>query len=470
MPRDRTRLGLTLLLVALLGVAFLYLTHWAARGGETAPLFSVQRYDPYGCAALYELLRRQGRPVHLLSTPRLSRHARGVLLQIVPIPPDPDRPRPVLSTPDEPTRHLDVEALHQWMEAGNRVVQLAVAPTELMDEVGMPHAPADAGLHAIWSSIGAQLRTGKQPSELLGLPLKYAWTDAAHELLPQLAQTAAPPLVLHQQWTLPGQSAEGYRPLAVLGQQTAGAAWQQVGAGDLIVITSPTPALNNGLPEGGNLDLLLALVEDRPIYIDEWSHGLGAGGTVLGALTELGLGPALWQIAFWLTLYAWSTVAPRRPLPPQAPRTRSSAEQVLSLAAAYAQTLTPADFLTRAREQTQRRLAQAWRCPFEQVREQAQRHPHQRRARLTLALLQELDHAHSLFGARCQACGYSLYGLPSATCPECGHENPPEQVRGRAEQRVNLTTAMSAAQRQAQRWLTDSHQLLKESARERQRS
>lgn len=54
-----------------------------ARGGESAPLLSSVRYDPYGTAAVKEFLKESGSPVYILNKSSLNSVPGGVMLQTV---------------------------------------------------------------------------------------------------------------------------------------------------------------------------------------------------------------------------------------------------------------------------------------------------------------------------------------------------------------------------------------------------
>ena len=62
---DMSEIKTTHVLIVGAGV-FYRMSYVASRGGDAAPLYSTQRYDPYGTAALYQLLSEQGVDVRIL--------------------------------------------------------------------------------------------------------------------------------------------------------------------------------------------------------------------------------------------------------------------------------------------------------------------------------------------------------------------------------------------------------------------
>ncbi len=69
---------------------------------------------------------------------------------------------------------------------------------------------------------------------------------------------------------------------------------QRIGAGDVIVLSTPEVFTNKRLGEAGHLALLEAVVgEGRPVYFDEHIHGLGSDAGTIELLKGWGLGPLL---------------------------------------------------------------------------------------------------------------------------------------------------------------------------------
>lgn len=67
-----------------LAVAYFTAAHVSARGGEDSPLFSIRRHDPYGCAALFELLEKRGDDVGSLERSLPPRTFSGTLVRVFP--------------------------------------------------------------------------------------------------------------------------------------------------------------------------------------------------------------------------------------------------------------------------------------------------------------------------------------------------------------------------------------------------
>jgi len=69
---------------------------------------------------------------------------------------------------------------------------------------------------------------------------------------------------------------------------------QEIGAGDLILISVPEMFENQNVPADHHLSLLTALTsQNRPVYFDERVHGLDAPDGAMALLTEWRLGPML---------------------------------------------------------------------------------------------------------------------------------------------------------------------------------
>ncbi len=483
--------GLTLALIIAAVALFYSEARDASRAGDTTPLYSVRRHDPYGTAALRDLLVETGVKVRNLERPRLERTDHGTLVQVLPIPSE-------SFWHDEP--EVQAAALLQWIAEGNTVIQFTRSRTELMDLAGVPglpgqslnqtavitpthFAPTTAPAHpatrpskptttapAVGKPVHvrrhvqatnpndteAQLqlqshravekheRAGLDPTASPGMLYVDQWKDSDS---PSTPNDHPKRMALHAPWALPVRGPDGWRPIVVSTQpvgyrqgptvhlqqsQSTGSDMvpddddprvlvgaMRIGQGKLIVVTSPSPALNHGIVNHDNLPCILAMIGSGPVIFDEWSHGLGHGGTIVSFLREVGLTPLLLQIALVLAFYSWSTRGHDRQDAPTAPRRRSVAEQVQTLGHLYAGTL-PIDTLhAQVCEAVQRRLCTALHCtPTDLNARLSQVKPELQKA--------AMDIRASLIGAEhsgypaCTNCGYDLTGNRRDKCSECG--------------------------------------------------
>jgi hypothetical protein len=446
-------------LLALGAWAFYALASVAARGGESAPLYSAYRHDPYGTAALRELLDARGVNVATLERPRLDADSTGVLVQVI------SGGDTSIYWPGA-SPQLQTDALRNWILAGNTVVQFTATSTDLMAACGVAFTGDD--LAGAWTQYEKAMRKGDPPDAVYWHSVDAAWTATALERMESRPGDKPRQLTLQSPGMLPREPTATWRPLAVT-PRGAVAGEKSVGDGRLVVVASPSPALNAWLAEGGNLEFVLAMVGDETVYMDEWSHGIGHSGTIIGIIQKAGLLPLIFQVIVALLIYVWSTMGHRRQDVEQPHRRRSSGEQIVTLGHLYSQSLSAADLAQRAHEEVIRRLSEALRCtPANVSRRAALRGP---------AIAQKVEH---LLASRsrvlqpqdpsCPRCGYNLRGNPqAANCPECGltisdalrrsiEQPPPAASQLRDRRRIEDHVAQL---------LTESHQLEKELTRDR---
>lgn len=362
--------------VLLLGFwAFYRMAVVASRGGESAPLFSNRRYDPYGAAAFGELLQERRVPFRTLERPRLEEDDRGVLIQVLRVP-----QRLAVSIASEQTvramgrrPQVQLDSLKDWIAAGNTVIQLTRSQTDLMGDLGV--TALDRGLAgsadsasrdaAPGTTLEHEQSRGRTPDELAWPLVSARWTEAGRKRLGEEGRAAAAPLVVRSPSEL-RSDAPSWRPLATLGGRVvAGEVCH--GQGRLIVVSAPTPILNGAIAQGGNLDFLLALVGRGPVILDEWSHGIGQPRTTMGLIRKFGLMPVLAQLLLVLALYTWSTCGHRRPDREGSRRRRSIAEEVETLGYLYRQTLSREETARRVWGEVRRRMADVLRCTPEEL-------------------------------------------------------------------------------------------------------
>lgn len=438
--------------------AFYAMSFWASRGGQSAPLYSVRRFDPYGTAALFELLQHQGVEVHTLERSRPDTTVRGLIIQVLPVP------------GSDPSPQLGTEHLKQWIMIGNTVIQFTAARTALMDACGVPQPPVDdSDLIGEWSAIERGMNRGISPQNLQGEIVHARLLTGATE---RIGKTHGERLALRLPTALPLKATSTWQPIAAYHPDVAAAGIQRVGLGQLVVVASPSAALNTTLGRQSNLDFILAVIGQGPVWFDEWSHGIGTQGTVIGIMKSMGLIPVIVQVAFVIALYHWSTLGHRHHSEQCVGRRRSSVEQVVTLGYLYHQSMSTSEIKRRARQEILHRIALALRCaPADIDRQLASLHPPEMADRIR-DLLARLPQPVRPDDPHCPRCGYNLLGSRGDACPDCG-----AAVAGNLRRRL-ATESQHPAQRanrpdtshaesHAARLLTLSHQLARELNRER---
>ena len=461
MMRNRLIIPLSISVLALAIWGFYSLAHMSSRGGEDSPLYSVRRHDPYGTAALFGLLQKRGVPVGTLERSSPRKTDLGVIVQVLATPPPEE---PVSGPPPQ----LNTQRLKQWILEGNTVIQFTAAQTDLMKACGVPWA-ADAGTS--WLKIEEQMRSGHAPEELPWSQVPAVW-DGRQGQSGRAQPAPDRTILLQAPAAMRGVPTGAWRPIALMDDSQAAAGQQRVGAGRLIVVASPSPALNHGLVDAANVDMVLDLVGDGPVLIDEWSHGVGRGGSVVGLIRKLGLMPVVAQAAFAVLLYVWSTLGHRHDEEPAPPRRRSTAEQIVTLGHLYSQVLSPAETGQRVRHEVLRRFAGSLRCRVPELQTRLAGEKPSLRDRVA-PILDALPPDAPAADPACARCGYNLRGSGGDACPECGAAVPPATQRHMlAAAAANPTgqTALARGSRvdgQAARLLTLSYNLTTELTLER---
>ncbi|MFA7236383.1 MAG: DUF4350 domain-containing protein, partial [Phycisphaeraceae bacterium] len=351
----KTPFILATLAAAALGIwAFYQTAYVASRGGETAPLYSTRRYDPYGSAALDQLLRERRIPVRELQRPRLQPTDRGTLIQILHTPP---REK---SHGDDLAQRMPLPALLDWIAAGNTLICCTrhdnpllarlslhpVTPTDPSDKSDEFDSPAD--------DIESAQAAGLSPDKLAWPAIHARWTSASSDDPVRF-------ITLRQPLEFDIEKSPDWKPLAFAGRRVV-AAERRYHAGRVIVIGAPTIALNHSLDDADNLDVMLDLVGQGPVIFDDWSHGIGLTGSVIEILAQFGLVPVILQCILLVVVYHWST----RGHPPAhadaSPRSRAAVEEIATLGRLYQQGLSPEQTAARVADIMLHRVAQHLRC------------------------------------------------------------------------------------------------------------
>jgi hypothetical protein len=110
-----------------------------------------------------------------------------------------------------------------------------------------------------------------------------------------------------------------------------------LGRGEVLLFALPEVFENAALAEADHLRLLVAIVgEGRPVYFDEWAHGLDRQESLVGLLLAWGFGPALLVALLAFALWLWRGRARAGPEERDPVRSRSEAVDLVdSLAQLY---------------------------------------------------------------------------------------------------------------------------------------
>jgi hypothetical protein len=133
---------------------------------------------------------------------------------------------------------------------------------------------------------------------------------------------------------------------------------QEIGAGDVIVVSVPEMFENENIASGHHLQLLLAIAAEpaavqpagrqryagRPVYFDEVVHGMAASDGMLAILTDWRLGPLLVLLFIAALLTLWRNSKRVGPAEDEDRDTRSDAiDLVASLGALYGRSMSSAE-------------------------------------------------------------------------------------------------------------------------------
>ena len=322
-------------------LAFYYLAEYESKGGENAPLYSSLRADPHGSAAFRDLLSESGMPPFVLMEPELPEGEGNVLIQV-------QWEKDTQTGWEmffENQEEEDTKDIVDWVKRGNTLVFMCRCNTPALREFGVSiHRRLTAKLIR---KIEDSQRRGNPPQKIGGADVSADWENSPGKTLN-----------MREPVTLAGEVGVELIPLAST-EEGVVAGQIAYGAGKVVVVGDPSPILNGWIDKGDNLEFVLGLVGDRPVYFDEWVHGLGRGGSIIGLMEKFGLIPALLQALFVLALFLWSGRGVADP-PEDLERERVSViEQIDTLGRLYSRTMKPEqvrervgqELLTRVHEQ-----------------------------------------------------------------------------------------------------------------------
>lgn len=429
---------LSLFVFVALTAAYFTAAHVSARAGEDSPLFSIRRHDPYGCAALFELLKARGTEVRSLERSLPPQGFTGTLVRAFP-------------GAGAPVPGLQTKLTLEWVKNGGRLVMFTPEADDLLrhafplpeagPETKKPAPPAGAqpdrepppfasALPAAaprpWSAHLLQdMAHGAHPDTVLPAPAEVRWKPAG----PPWHLSLAAPMALPETfpgWSVlarvktvkleKGESIEQQVP--VIGRLT-------LGKGEIVVVGDPMPMTNIGLQRGDNLRLTLGLLENHgPVLFDEFSHGLGASDRLMALIVRFGLLPVLLQGLFTGILFVWSTAGfPRPKISALPPRPRPASDQVLALGHLLAQSSQSAALLARVPKLVRRRLGAALMVPPESLVRALDKHPAGPRAD---ALLQRADAlAAATLPPHAEALALAVLSESHDLAKELAHESHP---------------------------------------------
>lgn len=345
----KTPLILATLAAMTLGTwAFYQMAYVASRGGETAPLYSTRRYDPYGSAALDQLLRERHIPVRELQRPRLQPTDRGTLIQILH---DPPRKK---SHDDDLAQRMPLPALLDWIAAGNTLICCTRNDNELLTRLSLHLVPATDKPDAPAGDIESAQAAGLPPDQLVSPSRHARWSAGSSDDRVRF-------ITLRQPLEIDIEKSPDWKPLASADHRVV-AAERRYHAGRVIVIGAPTIALNHSLADADNLDVLLDLIGQGPVIFDDWSHGIGLTGSVIEILARFGLVPIILQCILLVVVYHWSTRGHRPAHADAPPRSRAAVEEIATLGRLYQQGLSPEQTAARVADIMLHRVAKHLRC------------------------------------------------------------------------------------------------------------
>ncbi len=397
----------------ILAVCFLAAAGWllvtiaysTARGGAELPAGSADRFDPYGCAALYATLRRLHHPVTLLDRPDLPASAKGVLLVVVP----PAGGRAVEENYSVAPGY-NPSLLH-WIRRGNTLLEFSQYQTGIMRHFKILHGNRSPymirrelaklrraisrrnGKHKSTALKHAGRAAGrlnesdypwlvfilhaKNPKLLRPWLVDCPWnrgsaaygTDAGDTRQSRVAAAGTLKMLAPPSFSLP-KIKSGKQVWTVLAtyQHKPVAIARRFGRGWIIFVGSQWPVYNSGISQAGNLDFILRQIGQNPVIMDQWELGLGHSASVIEVLGAKGFMPVLFQLLVIFLYYVWSRAGyPADRARPAAVRTDTVSDQIMSLGHLYQRTINATECRGRISTEMVNRICGALNCSREDL-------------------------------------------------------------------------------------------------------
>ncbi|MDH5638739.1 MAG: DUF4350 domain-containing protein [Nitrospinota bacterium] len=341
---------------------FFGLAEYTSRGGEGAPLYSVFRYDPYGAAGLMDYLKEKGVKTEAVIGPQLPDSTNATLIQVA----------EYRQNFNGSGARLSVKEVTQWVARGNTFIVFSRGGSPVGRKFGIftRHTRFSKWVNGVEDDQ----RAGKPPNRAIGNGKLGDWTGADTDLSPEKK------LFLHEPTVLKTQ--EDGRAKATVSTKDGPVAFEtKHGMGRIIVVGDPSPVLNGWIAKGGNLEFAMGFLDDGPVYFDEWSHGVGYGGSIMGLIIIYGLAPAIFQIAFALALFLFSGRGEDIPDLPEEKETLSGVDQVRALGRLYSKSMKPDEARKRVMQELMLRAHEVLGFPPGEIREAALRAPEAKRIR-----------------------------------------------------------------------------------------
>jgi hypothetical protein len=281
----------------------------SAARGTTFERYSTYRAEPDGASACAETLKALGFKVTRETEDLRGLPHDGSLLVLVGPFPDGDpgvapkggKPPPFLSAP---MPEGEVDGILAWVRAGGRLLVLEGHENLLYQALGLevdgsPTPTEQVSFAAEPSTYGVFTATGARLSLASGASFVPP-TDGA--------------------WTVLWKKKSG-EPVALA---------RTLDEGEVVVLSDPQVATNEGLARAGNLDAIYSVAAASPrdvrtVRFDELRHGFASSRNVMGYLRRHGLDLAVVQGGIAFVLAAWAASRARR-----RPRGRSVSSRIES--------------------------------------------------------------------------------------------------------------------------------------------
>jgi hypothetical protein len=310
------------LLVAFLIAVAAWSLHASYQRGQHTPVGSSRRSDARGTRALFLLLEEKGHHPRRLIEP--APPAEAVLVAVEPGPVHPD----------------DQSQLLNWLEQGGILILAGSARSTAPGNLGPFPGPDPS-----WDLL-----------ELLGLEIEETAERPTPENPPDEEDVTPPkePMAVFSRTPRRSEVVRG----------SADHPWMvrfPYGQGTVHALADPRGLENAGVLRGDALpwamDILLR--EGRPVYFDEFRHGLKSQPGLAYVLERYGLLSAVVALVFLLALVAWRALpAETEPSPPSPQVARGTRDSLADIRSAiYARTITPVEALARMQQDLQRNLA-----------------------------------------------------------------------------------------------------------------